>query len=318
MESVQFLGGKENVFAVTLGRRFQQLKATEQDAPPRLVLEFQAPPLPAASPHRAGRPRSRRRARRGLRPPAEPPVVRTVVIDPGHGGEEVGAKGPGGTLEKDVTLAIARKLRAQIVNSLGYQVFLTRDNDVELALDERTAIANNYKADLFLSIHANASRSHGARPAARSTSSPTRPTRRAGGWRSSRARLPAVSAAPAGLGPRPDPLGHGAGRAPRGVLRPRLPHPGGAGGGDGERGPGREAGALPSAGGRGDARRARGGGLHQQPRGGEAARLRRSSSPRSRSRSPAGSRASSRNGRAGPRSPAPGPGPPTRPVAGRP
>jgi N-acetylmuramoyl-L-alanine amidase len=73
----------------------------------------------------------------------------------------VGAKGPAGTLEKDVTLSIARKVRAAIVNALGYQVFLTRDKDEDVTLDERTATANNYKADLFLSIHANASRSHG-------------------------------------------------------------------------------------------------------------------------------------------------------------
>jgi N-acetylmuramoyl-L-alanine amidase len=88
--------------------------------------------------------------------------VRTVVIDPGHGGSEVGARGPGGTLEKDVTLAIARRLRAALTNNLGLQVFLTRDKDQELALDERTAIANNYKADVFVSIHANASRSGSA------------------------------------------------------------------------------------------------------------------------------------------------------------
>jgi N-acetylmuramoyl-L-alanine amidase len=93
----------------------------------------------------------------------EPGGVRTVVIDPGHGGEEVGAKGPGGTLEKDVTLAIARKLRAALANSLGLQAFLTRDRDEEIALDERAAVANNYKADLFVSIHANASRSLGAK-----------------------------------------------------------------------------------------------------------------------------------------------------------
>jgi N-acetylmuramoyl-L-alanine amidase len=84
------------------------------------------------------------------------------VIDPGHGGDETGAKGPGGTLEKDVTLVLARKLRTAIMNGLGYQVFLTRDRDDEVPLDERTATANNYKADLFLSIHTNASRSHGA------------------------------------------------------------------------------------------------------------------------------------------------------------
>jgi N-acetylmuramoyl-L-alanine amidase len=165
VESVAFVGGKENVFAVNLGRRFQTLKATEQDSPSRLVLEFQAPPLPAQppAPHAAGA-GAPAPAPRAPRPaaPAEPPVVRTVVIDPGHGGEEVGAKGPAGMLEKDVTLAIARKLRAQIVNTLGYQVFLTRDIDVDLPLDQRTAIANNYKADLFLSIHANAHRVRGA------------------------------------------------------------------------------------------------------------------------------------------------------------
>jgi N-acetylmuramoyl-L-alanine amidase len=86
-----------------------------------------------------------------------------VVIDPGHGGENVGAKGAGGTLEKDVALSIARKLRAELVSARGLQVFLTRDRDAEVGLDERTAIANNYKADLFVSIHANASRARGAK-----------------------------------------------------------------------------------------------------------------------------------------------------------
>jgi N-acetylmuramoyl-L-alanine amidase len=89
--------------------------------------------------------------------------VRTVVIDPGHGGEDVGAKGPGGALEKDVTLAIARKVRSTVVNALGLQAFLTRDKDQDVALDERAAFANNYKSDLFISIHANASRAQGAR-----------------------------------------------------------------------------------------------------------------------------------------------------------
>jgi len=163
VESVVFLGGRENVFAVNLGRRFQELKATEQELPSRLVLEFQAAPLPAGAAAPAGRPASPAAAV-ASRPqaPVETPVVHTVVIDPGHGGEEVGAKGPGGTLEKDVTLSIARKLRAQIVNTLGLQVFLTRDNDQDMGLDARTAIANNYKADLFVSIHANASRARGA------------------------------------------------------------------------------------------------------------------------------------------------------------
>jgi N-acetylmuramoyl-L-alanine amidase len=157
VEWVRYVGGRENLFAVTLGRRFQSFKAYELESPARLVLEFQAAPAPA----RAATPPTSPAAPR--KPEAEEPrVVRTVVVDPGHGGEEVGAKGPGGTLEKDVTLAIARKLKAAITNSLGYQVFLTREADQDIPLDERTAIANNYKADLFVSIHANASRSHGA------------------------------------------------------------------------------------------------------------------------------------------------------------
>jgi N-acetylmuramoyl-L-alanine amidase len=159
VESVQFMGGKENVFAVTLGRRFQEMKAIEQDSPPRLVLDFEGPPAPVPGPQDAPAvgegvtPKGGAEARGGLR---------TVVIDPGHGGEETGAQGPAGTLEKDVTLQIARRLKALLVNHLGLQVFLTRERDEFLDLDARTAIANNYKADLFVSIHANASRTRSA------------------------------------------------------------------------------------------------------------------------------------------------------------
>jgi N-acetylmuramoyl-L-alanine amidase len=176
VESVQFLGGRENVFSVELGARFRSLKASEQEAPRRLVLELHGPAAerpagstaPAAGPAPTppgGLPAAGAAAARGPAPaPTAPePGVRTIVIDPGHGGQEVGARGPGGTLEKDISLAIARKLRAELVNGRGLTVFLTRDKDGEVPLDERTAIANNYKADLFVSIHANASRARGAR-----------------------------------------------------------------------------------------------------------------------------------------------------------
>ncbi len=156
VESIQFVGGPENLVAVQLGPRFQRLKATEQESPARLVLELAAPPLaPGEKPPAAPAPRGSR--------PAEEPAVRTVVIDPGHGGENPGARGAGGAVEKDVALSIARKLRAELVSARGLQVFLTRDKDADLELDERTSIANNYKADLFVSIHANASRARGAR-----------------------------------------------------------------------------------------------------------------------------------------------------------
>jgi len=156
VDSVQFLGGKDSLFAVTLGRRFKEMKAVEQDSPPRLVLDFQGLPGPAPAEAAAA-------AAAATRAPAVADAgLRTVVIDPGHGGAETGAQGPGGAFEKDVTLQIARKLRAMLVNSLGLQVFLTRDRDEDVDLDTRTSVANNYKADLFISIHANASRARAA------------------------------------------------------------------------------------------------------------------------------------------------------------
>jgi len=162
VESVQYAGGRDNVFTVSLGPRFRSLRATEQESPARLVLELQGPPLVPGE-----RPAPGLGTAAGPRPapaPAPPTAeLRTVVIDPGHGGEETGARGPSGTLEKDVALAVARKLRAELVNARGLSVFLTRDRDAPVELDERAAIANNYKADLFVSIHANASRARGAR-----------------------------------------------------------------------------------------------------------------------------------------------------------
>ena len=81
--------------------------------------------------------------------------LHTVVIDPGHGGEESGAVGPSGLLEKDLTLEIARTLRDRLRQRLPVKVVLTRDDDSQLPLDTRSAIANQNKADLFISIHLN-------------------------------------------------------------------------------------------------------------------------------------------------------------------
>jgi N-acetylmuramoyl-L-alanine amidase len=88
---------------------------------------------------------------------ASPKSVRTIVIDPGHGGLEVGAKGKFGSLEKDITLGISLKLKALIERNLAFQVVLTRDRDLEVSLDNRAATANNHQAELFVSIHANGS-----------------------------------------------------------------------------------------------------------------------------------------------------------------
>jgi N-acetylmuramoyl-L-alanine amidase len=91
------------------------------------------------------------------------PGIKTVVIDPGHGGDEEGVKGTTGTLEKDLALQVARRLKSAIESRLGIRVLLTRDGDEALAVDRRAAFANYNKADLFVSVHANSS----VRPAAR-------------------------------------------------------------------------------------------------------------------------------------------------------
>jgi N-acetylmuramoyl-L-alanine amidase len=80
-----------------------------------------------------------------------------VVIDPGHGGKDVGTHGPSGLYEKDVVLDVARRLGALIEDHLGSEVIYTRSDDTFIPLEARTRIANDRKADLFLSIHANSS-----------------------------------------------------------------------------------------------------------------------------------------------------------------
>jgi N-acetylmuramoyl-L-alanine amidase len=83
------------------------------------------------------------------------PALATIVIDPGHGGEDPGVRGAAGSEEKRLTLEVARRLKALVEARLGLRVVLTREDDRALTVDERAAVANNNKADLFLSLHAN-------------------------------------------------------------------------------------------------------------------------------------------------------------------
>jgi N-acetylmuramoyl-L-alanine amidase len=83
--------------------------------------------------------------------------VNRIVIDAGHGGHDDGTIGPHGVLEKDVVLDVALRLSKLVEQRLGAEVVLTRSDDTFIPLHERTAIANEHKADLFLSIHANSS-----------------------------------------------------------------------------------------------------------------------------------------------------------------
>ena len=87
---------------------------------------------------------------------------RIIVIDPGHGGEAVGAVGKKGTFEKDVVLSISRKLQGVLNKRPGYRAFLTRDGDYYVAFSKRLMIAREYGADLFVSIHADAARNRTA------------------------------------------------------------------------------------------------------------------------------------------------------------
>ncbi len=115
-------------------------------APPRLVVDVsKAAGAAAVAP--------------GAHAPGPPPAskVKTVVLDPGHGGVEEGAKGPGGLLEKDATLALAKTVQ-EVLARRGYRVVATRTSDATVGLDDRAAAANAAKADVFLSIHCNASR----------------------------------------------------------------------------------------------------------------------------------------------------------------
>lgn len=83
-------------------------------------------------------------------------TIRTVVIDPGHGGSDTGAIGKGGGKEAAVALQVARKLAFKLKTEFGFQVHMTRTGNKTLSLDERNKIAAAKKADLFISIHANA------------------------------------------------------------------------------------------------------------------------------------------------------------------
>ncbi|MBN8212110.1 MAG: N-acetylmuramoyl-L-alanine amidase [Xanthomonadales bacterium] len=86
-----------------------------------------------------------------------------VAIDAGHGGQDPGAHGPSGKREKDVTLAIARELARQINATPGLKAYLTRDADVFLPLPRRTQLARQAKADIFISIHADAAENRAAK-----------------------------------------------------------------------------------------------------------------------------------------------------------
>ncbi|MCC6140925.1 MAG: N-acetylmuramoyl-L-alanine amidase [Nitrospira sp.] len=112
-------------------------------AAPEALAPNQTPPSPAA-----------------FEPPPQPTIpqaksFKTIVIDPGHGGKDPGARGARGTEEKDITLKVALRLRDLLSKQPGLRVLMTRDQDVFVELEERAKFANRHDADLFVSIHVN-------------------------------------------------------------------------------------------------------------------------------------------------------------------
>ncbi len=131
-----------NRLVLRTGENFRGYESFELRNPFRLVLDLQS----ASAGSLQTAPQIDRDPRR-----------KVIVIDPGHGGVETGATGPTGLQEKDVTLDLARRVQRRFQRDRNVTVVLTRDDDRLIGLDERTAIANYNRADLFMSIHLNAS-----------------------------------------------------------------------------------------------------------------------------------------------------------------
>jgi N-acetylmuramoyl-L-alanine amidase len=132
-------------------------RATPPSEPgPRLAAgEGAAEQTPAPEPRRSGAGKDRGGVKQARPQPS--PRVWTVVIDPGHGGKDPGAHGVTGDDEKDITLQLSQLVAEQLASDPQIRVVLTRTDDTYVSLEQRTAIANAQGADLFLSIHANAS-----------------------------------------------------------------------------------------------------------------------------------------------------------------
>jgi N-acetylmuramoyl-L-alanine amidase len=122
--------------------------------------EITIKPSPAITPETAFLPKPAMPTRQGDRTLTRMLGLKVgrIVIDPGHGGHDQGTIGPNGLLEKDLVLSLAIGLKKILHEKLGAEVVLTRDDDTFIPLEERTAIANQHRADLFISIHANSSK----------------------------------------------------------------------------------------------------------------------------------------------------------------
>ncbi len=132
--------GADGLLRVIFEGAAGELRTSTLEDPPRLVLDFGRPSEPAT------------RARQAATP------LRTIVLDAGHGGHDSGAIGPGGLMEKELVLEVTRRVARLLEDRLNVKVLLSRDADHFVTLKDRTSFANRERADLFVSIHANAHR----------------------------------------------------------------------------------------------------------------------------------------------------------------
>lgn len=148
--------GQLSPAAILNGQGAAPAKATVASATPAPVVAAPAPAAATPAPRPAmPSDASRIRMQPGMR-------TLVVAIDPGHGGQDPGAVGPTGKREKDVTLAVARELARQVNATPGLRAFLTRDTDVFIPLPHRAQRARAAKADIFISIHADAAENRSA------------------------------------------------------------------------------------------------------------------------------------------------------------
>src|SRR5262245_18144948 len=131
--------GSDAVLRIVLASTAGEVKAAALQDPFRLMLDVYRPREGVSG-----------GAGQGLEP------LRLVVLDPGHGGHDPGATGPSGLTEKEVVLDVAKRVARKVEEDLGIKVVLTRTTDVFVPLRDRTNFANKQRADLFVSIHANA------------------------------------------------------------------------------------------------------------------------------------------------------------------
>jgi N-acetylmuramoyl-L-alanine amidase len=131
--------GNDGVLLVSFTGAAGELKASALSDPPRLVLDFMKPTAAA--------PRTNTQS-------AGP--LRTLVLDAGHGGHDPGATGPGGLMEKELVLDVTKRVAKLVEDRLDIKVLQSRDGDHFVPLKDRTSFANKERADLFVSIHANA------------------------------------------------------------------------------------------------------------------------------------------------------------------